>query len=248
MPKAKRYKFFKNNLWGRLFVLKHFKGRRVLYARVNRRHTLRKIRVNAMKLRKKSHSIKGLGLLAAFRLKNYYLTLSEHKLKYYVKKSRYLPYFKINAHAVPIRVEDKFVALLEFRIENILQRTGLVSVQAIRQLLSHRKILLNGKVVTRGSVHVSPGDVVSFKSAALRKTLLYRLLKYKNVVKGLSSKYMLKKKYPMLTTFLTCNKLSYVTVSFSTLDIYVGNSARKKDVYFPFNADLKKLLLVYNNI
>jgi small subunit ribosomal protein S4 len=214
MPKAKRYKFFKVNLWGRLFVLKHFKGRRVMYARINRRHTLRKIRVNAMKLRRKSHSIKGLGLLASFRLKNYYLTLSEYKIKQYIKKSRYLPFFKIKFRAKPLRIEDKFVSLLESRIENILQRTGLVSVHGIKQLLSHRKILLNGKVVTRGSVDVSPGDIVSFKSVELKKRFLYRLLKYKNVIKGLSSKYQQKKKYPMLSPFLTANKLNYLTVSF----------------------------------
>lgn len=214
-PKAKRYKFFKVNLWGRLFILKHFKGRRVMYARVNRRHTLRKVRVNAMKLRRKNHTIKGLGLLAASRIKNFYLSLSNYKLKKYIKKARHIPYYKLKNISLnkPFRVEDKFVSLLESRIENVLHRTGFLSIQAIRQLLSHKKILLNKNTVTRGSVCVKPGDKITFKETSLKTLFFFKFLKHKNVLRKLSKKYRLKRKYPMLQPFLIINKLKHLTMS-----------------------------------
>lgn len=214
-PKANRYKFFKVNLWGRLFVLKNFKGRRVIYARINRKHTLRKVRVNAMKLRRKSHSIKGQGLLAAARFKNFYLTLNDFKLKNCIKAARRIPHYKLQMFKPnnPLRVEDKFVAAVEGRLENVLQRTGLLSAQHIRQLLSHRKILLNGLLVTRGSVLVKAGDKIAFKEYSTRKLLLEKFLKFKRILKNVSKKYKDKRKYPMLQPFVILNKLRYLTLS-----------------------------------
>jgi ribosomal protein S4 len=213
--KSNRYKFFKVNLWGRLFVLKNFKGRRVMYARINRRHTLRKIRVNAMKLRRKTHTIKGLGILAAARLKNFYLTLNDFKLKTQIRRARKIPYYKLQLFSKnnPLRVEDRFVSFLESRVENVLHRTGWLSIQAIRQLLSHRKVLVNNKVTTRGSVQVKAGDVISFREPAIKKALLFKFFKYKLAVRKMSAKYKRKNKYPMLQTFITTNKLKYMSVS-----------------------------------
>lgn len=214
--KIKKYKFFKSNIWGRLFVIKRFKGRRVIYAKINRRHTLRKIRVNAIKLRRKSHTVKGQGLLASFRVKSFYLSLSDHKLKKYIKKARSLPAYKIseNFSKKPVRMEDNLVGLLEFRIENILNRLGVFSVHQIRQLLSHRKILLNNIVITRGSVAVSPGDVINFKGKNLKRFILKKLLAFKKIGKKTNKRYIGKKKYPMLQPFLLTNKLNYFSFSF----------------------------------
>lgn len=248
--KIKKYKFFKLNLWGRLFVLKRFKGRRVIYAKINRRHTLRKIRVNAIKLRRKSHTVKGQGLLAAFRIKNFYLSLSDHKLKNYIKKARSLPSYKIfeTLTKKPLRIEDNLVALLEFRVENILNRLGVFSVHQIRQLLSHRKILVNSQVVTRGSVALSPGDIVTFKGKFLKRFLLKKLLTFKKIGKKTNKKYIAKKKYPMLLPFLLANKLNYFSFSFKTVSILIGNHPRFSEAYYPFPVDIKKLILIYNNV
>lgn len=214
--KAKRYKFFKVNLWGKLFVLKNFKGRRVMYARINRRHTLRKIRVNAMKLRRKSHTIKGLGLLAAARFKNFYITLSNHKLKNYIKKARKLPFYKLKQYKAnkPFYIEDKLVGLLEFRVESVLQRLGLFSVQQIRQMLSHRKICLNGRVVTCGSTPVIPGDKLFIPKQFIKDRAFRTFIGFKKVTKFINKQYRAKKKYPMLQLFLTLNKLNYISYSF----------------------------------
>lgn len=215
VARSNRYKFFKVNLWGRLFVLKNFKGRRVMYARINRRYTLRKIRVNAMKLRRKSHTIKGLGLLAAARIRNFYLTLNNYKLKNYLRLARKIPYYKLHflKKNNPLRIEDKFVRFLESRLENVLHRTGWLSIQTIRQLLSHRKILLNNQLATRGSVQVSPGDKIAFKDAATKRLLLLKFFRHKLALKKMSLKYRNRRKYPMLQTFITTNKLKYTTVS-----------------------------------
>jgi small subunit ribosomal protein S4 len=57
--------------------------------------------------------------------------------------------------------------LLERRLDNVVYRMGFGSTRAeSRQLVSHRCILVNGKVVNIPSYLVAPGDVVSVREAA----------------------------------------------------------------------------------
>lgn len=54
--------------------------------------------------------------------------------------------------------------LLESRLDNVVYRLGIApSRAAARQLVTHRHIVLNGKVTGIPSVHVKPGDVVGVR-------------------------------------------------------------------------------------
>src|SRR6059058_3512915 len=65
------------------------------------------------------------------------------------------------------RTSDYGVQLLESRLDNVVYRMGLGSTRAeARQLVSHRSITVNGKVVNVPSALVRPGDVVGVTERA----------------------------------------------------------------------------------
>ncbi|MGR9105527.1 MAG: 30S ribosomal protein S4 [Gammaproteobacteria bacterium] len=62
---------------------------------------------------------------------------------------------------------DNLLNLLESRLDNIVYRMGLAATRAeARQLVSHRAILVNGKVTNIPSYQVSPGDEIAVREKA----------------------------------------------------------------------------------
>lgn len=62
---------------------------------------------------------------------------------------------------------ENLLKLLERRLDNVVYRIGFGSTRAeARQLVSHRCILVNGKIVNIPSYLLSPGDVISVREGA----------------------------------------------------------------------------------
>jgi small subunit ribosomal protein S4 len=62
---------------------------------------------------------------------------------------------------------ENLLALLESRLDNVVYRMGFASTRAeARQLVSHKAILVNGKVLNIASYQVRGGDVVSIRDKA----------------------------------------------------------------------------------
>ncbi len=62
---------------------------------------------------------------------------------------------------------DALVGLLERRLDNVVFRLGFApSIRAARQLVSHRKVLVNGKIVNIGSAVLDVGDRIELKPKA----------------------------------------------------------------------------------
>lgn len=62
---------------------------------------------------------------------------------------------------------EVLLQLLESRLDNVVYRLGLAKTRAAaRQLVSHRHITLDGKVVNIPSCHVKPGHVVGVREKA----------------------------------------------------------------------------------
>lgn len=62
---------------------------------------------------------------------------------------------------------ENLLKLLERRLDNVVYRMGFGSTRAeARQLVNHRGVLVNGKVVNIPSYLLSPGDVVSIREKA----------------------------------------------------------------------------------
>lgn len=98
----------------------------------------------------------GLQLREKMKIKRYYGVL-EKQFKLFYKK------------AVRLKgaTSSNLMSLLERRLDNVVYRIGFATTRAeARQLVSHKSILVNDKVVNIASYLVSPGDVISVRSKA----------------------------------------------------------------------------------
>jgi small subunit ribosomal protein S4 len=72
---------------------------------------------------------------------------------------------------------ENLLQMLELRLDNVVFRMGFANTRfASRQLVSHRHITVNGKVVNIASYQVKPGDVVAAKSTPRSQQLVGRFL------------------------------------------------------------------------
>ena len=69
--------------------------------------------------------------------------------------------------------------MLETRLDTVLYRSGFaISIFEARQLISHKKILVNGEVINRRSYLLKPNDILSVKKdfqKKLHKLFLFRI-------------------------------------------------------------------------
>lgn len=66
---------------------------------------------------------------------------------------------------------ENLLALLEGRLDNVVYRMGFGATRAeARQLVSHKAIMVNGRVVNIASYQVSPNDVVSIREKAKKQS------------------------------------------------------------------------------
>lgn len=65
---------------------------------------------------------------------------------------------------------ENLLKLLEQRLDNIVYRMGFGSTRAeARQLVGHKAVLVNGKIVNIPSYSVQPGDVISIREKAKKQ-------------------------------------------------------------------------------
>lgn len=100
------------------------------------------------------------------RLSDYGVQLREKqkvRRTYGVLEKQFRSYYKEAARRKGATGEN-LLQLLECRLDNVVYRIGLGSTRAeSRQLVSHKSILVNGKVVNVPSFQVSVGDVISVR-------------------------------------------------------------------------------------
>lgn len=72
---------------------------------------------------------------------------------------------------------ENLLQMLEQRLDNVVYRLGFANTRfASRQLVSHRHITVNGKVVNIASFQVKPGDVIAAKNSPRSQQLIGRFL------------------------------------------------------------------------
>ena len=82
---------------------------------------------------------------------------------YGVQEKQFRNYFQ-KAARLKGSTGDNLLKMLESRLDNVIYRMGFGSTRAeSRQLVSHRSILVNGKVVNIPSYQLDAGDVISVK-------------------------------------------------------------------------------------
>lgn len=68
--------------------------------------------------------------------------------------------------------------ILESRLDNLVYRCGFASSRSqARQLILHRHVEVNGKLVTVSSYHVRPGDEISIRDRSKKLALIHGSLK-----------------------------------------------------------------------
>jgi small subunit ribosomal protein S4 len=76
---------------------------------------------------------------------------------------------------------EVLLQLIEARLDNVVFRLGLAPTRnAARQLVSHRHILLNGKLTNIPSVSLKPGDVVSVRERSKSLEVITTALSKRN--------------------------------------------------------------------
>ncbi len=107
------------------------------------------------------------------RLSDYGLQLREkQKLKrmYGILERQFRQYYKRAARKRGSTGEN-LLSFLECRLDNVIYRMGFGVTRAeCRQLVSHKSILVNGKIVNIPSFQVSPNDVISVKEKSQKQT------------------------------------------------------------------------------
>nr|YP_009471247.1 ribosomal protein S4 [Anemopaegma oligoneuron]AVF97968.1 ribosomal protein S4 [Anemopaegma oligoneuron] len=93
--------------------------------------------------------------------------LTERQLLKYVRIAR-----KVKGATGPVLLQ-----LLEMRLDNILFRLGMAStIPAARQLVNHRHILVNGRIVDIPSYRCKPRDIITAKDEQKSRTLIQNSL------------------------------------------------------------------------
>jgi len=89
--------------------------------------------------------------------------IEKQKLRYnYGLSERQLRRTVMEAKRSPMPTGAKLVELLERRLDNVVFRAGLApSIPAARQLILHRHLRLNGRIVNIPSIRVRPGDAIA---------------------------------------------------------------------------------------
>lgn len=107
--------------------------------------------------RRKKMTDYGIQLREKQKLKSYYGSLTERQFhKIYVEASRRKG-----------DTSENLIGLLESRLDAMVYRLNLApSIFAARQVISHKHVLVNGKVINIASYRCQPGDVVELREKA----------------------------------------------------------------------------------
>jgi small subunit ribosomal protein S4 len=107
------------------------------------------------------------------RLSDYALQLREkQKLRriYGVLEKQFRNYYKAAASQKGSTGEN-LLSLLETRLDNVVYRSGFGATRAeARQLVNHKAIMVNNKVVNIPSYRVKPNDVITVREKAKKQT------------------------------------------------------------------------------
>ena len=113
------------------------------------------------------------------RLSDYGVQLREKqkvRRMYGVLEKQFRNYYK-EAARLKGNTGENLLQLLEQRLDNVVYRIGFASTRAeARQLVSHKAILVNGKVVNVPSFNVSADDVVSVRDKAKKQARIVAAL------------------------------------------------------------------------
>ncbi|MBU0619426.1 30S ribosomal protein S4 [Patescibacteria group bacterium] len=119
------------------------------------------------------------------RMSNYGIQLREkQKVKriYGLRERQFYKYY-LEAAKKKANIGLTLLQLLETRLDNVVFRAGLTPSRSVsRQLVSHGKVLVNGKKVTVPSYGMRADDVVNLSAKAMETGIIKEFLSKKDVI------------------------------------------------------------------
>ncbi|ACT51009.1 30S ribosomal protein S4 [Methylovorus glucosotrophus] len=105
--------------------------------------------------------------------------MEKQKLRFnYGLSERQLRRLMVDARRGKAPTGETLLQLLERRLDNVVFRAGFApTIAAARQLVSHRHLQLNGKVVSIPSIRLRVGDEISLKPASAQIPIVNETLK-----------------------------------------------------------------------
>lgn len=132
-------------------------------------------------LEKKNYAPGQHGLNRRSKISEYGVQLREKqkvKRMYGLLESQFHTYFEKASRQKGVTGEN-LLKLLERRLDNVVYRLGFApSRKSARQIVKHRHLLVNGKLVDIPSYLVSPGDVVSVREKSKKMDLIHDALRH----------------------------------------------------------------------
>ena len=87
------------------------------------------------------------------------------KWYYGIREKQFKRIFNL-AHKKKGNTSDLFIGLLEARLSSVVYNSNLApTIFAARQLVSHKHILVNGKIVNKSSYTLKPGDIIKLRDS-----------------------------------------------------------------------------------
>jgi small subunit ribosomal protein S4 len=137
---------------------------------------LYKVTSDDKEFKRKRRTVKIDNYLNLLKLRRFYGSLGERKFKRDFK-----------ALAIPLNVVSRsFAYFLESRLDVVLYRSNLFkSIFAARQYINHRKVYINGSIVSIPSYRMSVGDVITVSNPSL----LYEDIKQRLILNKILNNY-----------------------------------------------------------
>uniref|UniRef100_A0A1B0GDI5 Uncharacterized protein n=1 Tax=Glossina morsitans morsitans TaxID=37546 RepID=A0A1B0GDI5_GLOMM len=115
--------------------------------------------VNKRKYPPGQHGILGLKKFAAHKKFKFYYAISSKQLR-----RTFLDAYNRKGYTA-----DNFIGILESRLSSVLYHSGLVqTIYSAKQLISHKHVTVNDKVVNISSYRVKPGDIIKIRERAAK--------------------------------------------------------------------------------
>ncbi|MCV3769775.1 MAG: 30S ribosomal protein S4 [Wolbachia pipientis] len=111
------------------------------------------------------------GVIGFKRLSDFGRQFAAHKKFkfYYALSSKQLRRVFLDAYSRKGYTVDNFVGILESRLSAVLYHSGLVpTIYSAKQLISHKHVTVNDKVINISSYQVKPGDIVKIRESGVK--------------------------------------------------------------------------------
>jgi ribosomal protein S4 len=145
-----------------------------------------------------------------------------------------------------ITLNVHFFRLLESRLDALLLRSNIFSMPSIRQLIRHGYVMVNKKICYNLGKRVYPGDIITLVKHPLLRKLKSRLRRAR--IKGKRRRILkvARRFSPAFGSYIAC---PYLLMDLKSMRIFVIDwPVNKYEVYFPFDLNISRALVMYQAV